>query len=103
MITFRQYIREQDDLQGKPLGDIGANQSPNEILQHICNLAIENHQDELLNFFDQLAEKDEKIKEELDNFKKGNPGGSLPPGLGDDGKDTVVPAGADGMSGIEED
>ncbi len=95
MKTFKRFL---EDMGQKPLGNIGET-DPDSSLMAICKMAIEDHQEELLGFFDKLARKDNRIREELDDFKHGKPK-SLPPSHGDEG-DVVIPASADNSSELE--
>ena len=105
MKTFRQYVEEMSD-KNNPIADLGMSGSPpEESLVRIARLAAQNHRDELMEFFRNLATKDHAIRHELDNMNRNDSNRNLRPkgkpqsSLGD--KDEVVPHAADGLSGVE--
>lgn len=85
MKTFSKYYEEMG------LGDI-SNTDESEILNKIAEIAIRNHQDKVMQFFEFLSKHDESIKTELDKYKdKRN---SYMP---TDQKDVIIPNAADSI------
>lgn len=106
MKTFRQYVEGISD-KANSITDLGmSGASPEESLVRIARLAAQNHRDELMDFFQNLATKDHAIRYELDNMNRNDSNRNLRPkgkpqsSLSD--KDEVVPHAADGLSGDEQ-
>jgi hypothetical protein len=103
MKTFQQYVMEQ----GEELSPKDANGA----LMRIARLACDNHHEELLDFFHTLAQKDHRIRQELDAYNKDASNSlstkhkdrkdHLPASYNSDDDDTVVPSGADNLGGFE--
>lgn len=96
---FWEFCEEQDAERG--LGDIDAQPNEEEALMKMAQMAINRHQERLLDFFHGLAKHDDDIKRILGEFrdKRNN---YLPKDLrsdsNEDEKDVVAPSTAD-MSG----
>ena len=66
MKKFRDFIKERNDMT-PALGDYGSN---NETLMIISRMAMENHLEDLIRFFEKLSKKDSQIKIEFENYLK---------------------------------
>lgn len=112
MNTFKQYvkIREESDYGNAPqeplhgLGDLASpSHSANNNLLKIAKIAIKNHQQEILQFFGELAGKDEKIQQELGTYHKFINKGTHKEDTPEDMGDVIVPNSADGFGATGDD
>ena len=65
--SFLQYCEDHDDDKG--LADIDAMPNEEEFLLKLCRMAINRHQEKLIEFFTTLAKNDDDIKRILGKFK----------------------------------
>jgi len=76
MKTFLEYFADKEILSGdgkqsSGLGDqSGSPHDSLDILMRMCKLAMKNHKDELMKFFEELAKQDNLLQQELDDLKR---------------------------------
>jgi len=101
--SFSQYCEdhEHETEDDKGLGDIDAQPNEDELLLKLSQMAINRHQEKLIDFFTTLAKQDDDIKRLLGNYRDKRRD-YLPQDLRaksrEDEKDVVAPNTAD-MSG----
>jgi hypothetical protein len=117
MKTFSKYLESREDMTnmvikpGEGLGDTSQSEmNPDDALTRMTKMAAQDHHQELLDFFGDLARRDGRIKQELETYKKDTASGlhkrkppkpHLPSIGGDDDRDEVVPSSADTSGGLE--
>jgi hypothetical protein len=68
MKRFSDYYKIREDEEDKGLGDIDAMPNEDEILLKLAKIAINRHQDRLIDFFKTISKHDEDIKTTLDRY-----------------------------------
>ncbi len=91
MRKFTDWLSEHEE---SPKGPV----VPDDALLKIASIAVENHLQDLLKFFETLGRKDQRIRQELDIYQRG--AGNTPARQKDkhnhrDDVDIVVPSSAD--------
>jgi len=95
MKKFQQYLQEREE---SGLGDISMNiMDPDQTLLRIAKIALGTHLDDTLNFFGNLAKKDEKIKRELESYDHDK--NRFGKEEKEEEKDVVMPSAADTVTG----
>lgn len=97
MKKFQQFLEEKDGLADMNFSGT----SPNDILVRMAKIAIDDHLKDLLSFYEHLAKKSSRLRNELNVYKQDQlsgvgkriPKDHLP--INGDDKDIVVPHSAD--------
>lgn len=101
MKSFRQFlaaVRESEE--APPLGDLGTD-TPEDVLLRIARIIIREHKEDLVTLAESLAERDDKLKDEVRAYRQAERGGGLTrprtgPGLKvKPEKEVIVPSTAD--------
>ena len=95
--SFLQYCEDRDEVD-KGLADIDAMPNEEELLLKLCKMAVNRHQEKLVEFLGALAKNDDDIKRILGKFKDKRRDYlpmDLRKGSEQDEKDIVAPNSAD--------
>lgn len=96
MLTFSEYYNGRQG-EGQALGDMDAFPSDDQLLLKVAAMAIRNHNDKIMDFFNTLAKNDGNIKRVLNNYKD-NRNSNDPKTYrqqNNDDRDTIIPSSAD--------